>query len=308
MFLRWRKVSGTGSGLNKKKHRVDILQRIGIDLRPFSSEKLVSKSRSLSMMLQYLLSFALLLSVMVVHSRDIVVLHHPEQPIAEKEALVVLSGLGAAIQGQKDQKKYFSTLEQYDLFIPDYISRKDIEQSAENIDRFFKKHKLSEYKRVHIVAYIVGSWSINVWLEQNPVHNIVTIIYDRSPYQERAPYVLVEKYPRLSRLALGKMLKKFTKMPYPTYRPPAGVQVGIMVESKPTKLIKRNKKIALRPGPFRWDFEQFEQPHQDAIYIQVDHDEMYHRFDVIGPEIEYFIQYGKFSKTAKRVPDAVVPL
>ncbi len=236
----------------------------------------------------------------VVQAKNIVIIHNPDIPLEEKEAFLILSGFGSFLEGTKDQKRYFGSQKAYDLYIPDYISRKDVAASADNLERFFQKHQLRKYKRIHVVGYIVGSWTINTWLRRHKEHNIATLIYDRSPYQERAPSAMSRDRPLLMRLLFGRMMKQFSQTPYPPYAPPSGVRVGIIVETRPTKLIRKHMKSALLPGPIRWDKEQFEQSHMDAIYLPIDHDDMYHRFDVIGPEILHFIQNGAFTPNANR--------
>jgi hypothetical protein len=250
--------------------------------------------------LALLLFAALLWAPGLLSGRDVVVIQHPEIPPAEKEAILILPGFGSKIHGSKAQKRYFSKTG-YDVFIPDYISRKSIEKSVAYVDRFMQKHQLGAYKKVHVFAYIVGSWTINFWLQQHPDHHIASIVYDRSPLQERAPYALVKDSPFLIRLLAGPIMEEFSRTRYPVL-PGAGIQIGIVVESKATKLIRRHKKTALGMGPVRWDLEALEQDHDDAMYTWLNHDDMYERFDIIGPEILHFFSTGKFTPQARRVP------
>lgn len=232
--------------------------------------------------------------------KDIVVISNKQQPRSEKEALLILPGFGSKIHGSKHQRRYFSH-KGYDLFIPDYISRKSVTASVKNVDDFWQKQHLAEYKKVHVFGYIVGSWAINLWIQAHPEHNIATIIYDRSPLQERAPAVLLRDRPVLIKILAGPIMKAFSQTPYPTLAK-GDIRVGILIESKATKLIRRHKKTTLSMGPVTWDLDQFRQESDDAIYTWLNHDQMYLRFDIIGSELFYFIEHGRFSESAKRQP------
>jgi hypothetical protein len=232
--------------------------------------------------------------------KNIIVIDHQEIPRQQKEAILILPGFGSKIQGTKDQKKYFAH-KGYDLFIPDYISRKSVQHSVNNINDFIQKNHLQEYSKIHVFGYIVGSWTINTWIQQHPDHNIANIIYDRSPLQERAPVTLVRDRPLLMKIFAGPMMESFSKTPYPPLDKKQ-IRLGILVESKATNLIRRHKKTALSLGPVRWDTAQFNQDYDDLLYTWLNHDDMYSRFDIIGAEIFHFIQHGRFSDGARRSP------
>jgi hypothetical protein len=233
-------------------------------------------------------------------ARDVVVIHDKKTPASQKEAILILPGFGSKLHGNKDQKKYFSQTE-YDLFIPDYISRKSVEKSVDYVTRFMEKHHLSDYAKIHVFSYIVGSWTINSWILQHPKHNIASIVYDRSPLQERAPLVLVKDSPFLIRILAGPIMREFSQTPYPPI-PKSDIKMGILVEGKATKLIRRHQRTTLAIGPIRWDLEQFNQAHDDALYTWLNHDDMYERFDVIGADILFFFKHGHFTDTARRIP------
>jgi hypothetical protein len=107
----------------------------------------------------------------------------------EREAILILPGFGSKIFGTKKIAKFFKH-KGYDIYIPKYISRKSVEKSVENVDRFISKHGLKDYKKLHIFSYIFGTWTINLWINKNGKCNISTIVFDRSPLQERAPAAL----------------------------------------------------------------------------------------------------------------------
>jgi len=135
----------------------------------------------------------------------------------------------------------------------------------------------------------------------NPDNNISAVIYDRSPLQERAPYALVKDIPLLIRMISGKIMKEFSKTPYPAVSKQK-MKVGIIIESKATKLISKHKKSAMSLGPISWDPEKLNQNYDDKFYTWLNHDDMYSRFDIIGSEIFYFFANSKFTGNAKREP------
>lgn len=187
------------------------------------------------------------------------------------------------------------------MFIPDYISRKSISNSVNNLDNFILNHNLKAYKNIHVFSYIIGSWTLNNWINMHPNNNIKTIIYDRSPLQERAPYALIKDYPFLMTIISGNIMKEFSITPYPPIASDK-ISIGLLIESKPTKLIIKHKKSALSLGPINWDVNNLNQTYTDKFYTILNHDEMYNRFDISGNEILYFIKNHKFSDSAKRNP------
>lgn len=257
----------------------------------------------------FLTTCLLCLFVLPLTGKDVVVIADKNLPRSQKEALLILPGFGSKIHGSKAQKRYFAN-KGYDLFIPSYISRKSVAATVKNVDEFYQKHHLGEYKKVHVFGYIVGSWAVNLWIKAHPENNIATIIYDRSPLQERAPAALVKDMPVLIKILAGPMMKDFSRTPYPSLDR-KNIRIGLLIESKATKLIRRHKKSALSLGPVQWDLIPFRQTADDAHYTWLNHDDMYSRFDVVGPEIWHFIQHGRFSEAARRVPftdDPFIPV
>ena len=160
-------------------------------------------------------------------------------------------GFGAKIQGTKKIADFFFN-KGYDVFIPDYISRKSISNSVSHLDKFILKHNLKAYKNIHFFSYIIGSWTLNNWINTHPKNNIKTIIYDRSPLQERAPYALIKDYKFIMSIVSGPIMKEFSETPYPPILTD-NISIGLMIESKPTKLLIKHKKSALSLGPINWD-------------------------------------------------------
>lgn len=230
----------------------------------------------------------------------IIVEHQPNIAKSEKEALLILPGFSDSKKKRKKQKAFFEKLG-YDLYIPDYHSRTSFALIVANLEAFYEGEGLGEYKKVHVFSYIIGSWAINTFIEQNGQKNIKTIIYDRSPLQERAPEIVVKEIPLIGEIRKGKVLADFSKIPYPVMERDS-INIGIIVESKATKLMKFFRKKIFGYGPIRWDATSFQQRFDDLIYTPLNHTQMYTRFDIIGPDIIHFLEHGQFRKATRRIP------
>lgn len=234
------------------------------------------------------------------HKKDVIVIENKSIPLIEKEAILILPGFGSKIHGVKDIKNYFSH-KGYDVYIPHYIGRDSLQQCVINVNAFIEKHQLLQYKKVHVFSYIAGSWVINLWLQQHPVNNIASVVYDRSPLQERAPCVLVKDNPIIIKLLAGNIMKKFSQAAYPSIINDEK-NLGAIIENKVTKLIRKHKKTALSLGPINFNKDSLHQKFDDYLYECINHDEMYYHFDKIGEEILYFFKNGAFSKNTKKEP------
>lgn len=232
------------------------------------------------------------------HRKDIVVIDSVTVPASHKEALLILPGFGSKILGVKDIAAYFAH-KGYDVFIPHYIGRDSLGQCVATLDTFVAKYQLLSYKKLHVFSYIAGSWILNRWLKKHPVNNVATIIYDRSPTQERAPYALVKDKPLLMCLFVGPIMKEFSETPYVPIDND-DKQIGIIIENKTTKLIRKHKRSALLPGPILFNKDSLKQVSDDYVYLCINHDEMYRRFDVIGEPVLFFIKHGHFPDTCSR--------
>jgi hypothetical protein len=245
------------------------------------------------------------LSTLSARKKEIVIIDSPQVQRPQKEAILVLAGFGSRIQGIKDIASFFAH-KGYDLFIPNYIGRDSVGQCVTNLDTFWKKQKLSEYKKIHVFSYIVGSWVINLWIKKNPVNNIASIIYDRSPLQERAPYALVKDAPFLIRLAAGRIMKDFSQTPYPSI-PNDEKKLAMLIENRSTKLVRKHRKTVLSLGEVIWDVKDRRQEVDDFFYVYQNHDEMYHELSFISVEILNFIKTGSFSSILPRKPFIIEP-
>ena len=231
----------------------------------------------------------------------IMIIHDCDKPRSEKEALLVLSGFGDSRKGRRHQKAFFDTVG-YDMYLPFYLDNKSVSASYDKFITFHKKKKLHEYKTLHVFSYILGSWIINTYINENGAGNIKTIVYDRSPLQEQAPRMVVEKVPLLARMLVGPVVKDFSNIPYPSIEK-GDIKIGIIVESRATFLVRRFKKTIQGYGEIDWENPPIKQEYDDLIYTMLNHDEMYEKFEVIGDEIMHFIRHGKFPEDARRTLD-----
>lgn len=251
---------------------------------------------------KYFCLFALILACSCRPQHSVKVVRSEVKPRAEKEAILIVTGFGTFKFGTGPQEKYFTEKgKDYDVFIPEYIGRRSIKQCVTSLEEFIQKNKIGEYKKVHVFSYIIGSWVLNEYIKAHPVNNIASIVYDRSPLQERAPYVVVEDNVLFIKIAVGRLIRDLAKTPYPPIDK-KNIKVGIIIESQATKLVRDHKKTTLSLGELKWSVDSLKQSYDDFTYTRLDHDEMYKRFDVIGEDIFSFFKEGKFTEAALRKP------
>lgn len=216
----------------------------------------------------------------------------------EREAILILPGFGSKVHGTKEIANYFFN-KQYDVFIPEYLSRNSISNCVENLNDFYIKRNLKGYKKIHVFSYIVGSWALNEWLKKYPEVKIHSIVYDRSPLQERAPYALVQDIPFLIRIISGKIMREFSETPYSPIEK-GEINIGILIESEATKLVYKHKKSVFSLGEVYWEVDSLHQNYDDFEFIWINHDEMYQNLNQFADEILFFFANGKFSDKARR--------
>lgn len=227
----------------------------------------------------------------------------PAKPAAD--ALLVLPGFGYSRAGEHAFRSLEPSLaaEGIDLYVPTYVARSGLEQSRERLHRFLRDNRLARYERVHVFAFIAGGWTFNPLGETRMLPNLSSVIYDRSPYQERAPRVALEKLRFLTWLKHGPVVFDLARTPYAPLSIP-GVRVGLAVETSPTSFIKRFAATARGYGTYDFGCDAFEQRHDDCFYVAMSHDELYARFAEVWPEVRSFIRTGHFSASANRTPPA----
>jgi hypothetical protein len=229
--------------------------------------------------------------------------HRPATPPPGREALLVIPGFGYGDRAGRIIRGTRDTLagQGMDLFIADYLRRGGVASSRNALLEFYRKNGLHRYERVHVFAYIVGSWTLNPGIGDSILSNVRTVIYDRSPYQERAPRVAVERLRFPAWFLYGSVLFDVANSAYPPVDT-SGRRVGILVETMPTGFIRRYAGTAEAYGPFDFRCPSLGQAYHDCAYVDLNHDEMYTQFPRILPDLLRFIRSGRFGDTLRRVP------
>jgi hypothetical protein len=225
------------------------------------------------------------------------------------DALLVLPGFGYSRTGEKALRALADTMaaEGFDLFVPTYISRSGLTASRVNLQRFIRDHRLDQYDRLHVFAFIAGAWTFNPVVERQGLPNLATVVYDRSPYQERAPRIADDTLHFLTWLRYGSPVFDVARTPYPPLSRP-DVKVAIVVETMPTAFVKGHEATVRSYGPIDFECDAFMQRHDDCLYLPMSHDEIYVQFAAVWPELLAFIRDGRFSRTANRTPPSGDPL
>lgn len=223
----------------------------------------------------------------------------------KSDALLVLPGFG---YGRTEDRAFRSVAVQaaaegVDLYVSPFLTRSGLGTSGAKLERFIRENRLDRYERLHVFAFIAGAWTFNPLVERHQLTNLATVIYDRSPFQERAPRIAAAKLPLLAWARYGSTVFDVAKTPYAPLTAP-GVKVAIMVESTPTAFIRKYHQAARQYGPFAFDCASFGQRHDDCLYLSMNHDDLYARFAEVWPEVLAFMRTRRFSDGANRVPPA----
>jgi len=218
--------------------------------------------------------------------------------LSDKELLIILPGLGGGGGERRKIRRFFQN-RGYDVYIADYISRKSVEESVENLKKGINDIRANEYNKVHFFTYIMGSWTLNLYLQKYKLTNLSTIVYDRSPLQERAPGIAAENLKVLSRILLGKVVKDLAQIDYPPVNK-KGIRIGLIIENRATPLMRLFKKKTLQMGSIYWEVDSLHQEYNDYYYTWLNHDQMYDKVDIVGNEVLHFISHGAFSPKARK--------
>jgi hypothetical protein len=225
----------------------------------------------------------------------------PSKP--NRDALLLLPGFG---YGRDDDKAFRSLAAPaaaagVDLYVSAFITRSGLDTSRAKLSRFMRDNRLDRYERLHVFAFIAGAWTFNPLVEGRELPNLVSVIYDRSPFQERAPAVAAAELPFLTWLRYGSTVADVARTPYPPLGAPH-VKIALMVEARPTPFIRRYEAAARKPGPFDFRCESFRQRYDDCLYLPMNHDDLYARFPEVWPEVIAFVRTGRFTEAANRTP------
>lgn len=218
------------------------------------------------------------------------------------DAILVLPGFGYDSAGRRSMERFANNVRTkgYTLYTADYVREEGLAASRQAILDFIKDNHIDQCKRLHILAFIAGAWSLNPLLEKSPPQNLRTLIYDRSPLQERAPRIASSRLPFFARRLFGEVIFELARTPYPALSPPSGVRTGLIVESRASSFIRFYKEEALAMGPVDFSFSAFGQKHDDAVYWPFDHSLMYNRFEELEPLVLEFIEKGSFPENSNR--------
>jgi hypothetical protein len=220
-----------------------------------------------------------------------------------REALLVLPGVGYSRAGERALRALVPTIaaDGFDFYLPTFVARGGLEQSRDRLRRFIREQRLDRYERVHVFAFIAGGWVFNPLAETGALPNLATVVYDRSPYQERAPEVARETLPFLAWVRHGHVIFDLARTRYAPLTA-AGVDVGLVVETRPTPFIKRFAATADRRGPYHFACDAFTQRYDDCLYVALNHTELYTHFSAVWPDVRSFIRTGRFTPSANRTP------
>lgn len=220
--------------------------------------------------------------------------------IRSSKAVLVLPGLGSSRKGLRAAKQWYPN-RGYDVYIPEYHTKNGFRGNVAALKDFIEANRLDTYDEVYAFVYLLGGWTLNFYLDQYPFPNLKKIVYDRSPYQEQAPRIVMKNIPWLITRLFGTTVAELRDSPYPTLEK-KDRRIGIIVECKAAFYVRLHRK-QLNPVTKR-DFEPsaFRQPHDDIMYTYLHHYEMYHRYDVIGDDLLSFFDHGKFTESASKVP------
>ena len=225
------------------------------------------------------------------------------------DALLVLPGFGYGRGGERALRSLAPSMaaDGIDLYVPAYISRSGLAASRTKLQRFIRDHHLDRYQHVHVFAFIAGAWTFNPLADGGALPNLATVVYDRSPFQERAPRVAADKLHFLTWLRYGSPVFDVARTPYAPLTN-QGVKVALLVETAPTPFIRRYEKTVRSYGPFDFTCDGFRQRYEDCVYLPMNHQELYTRFAEVWPEVRAFIRTGRFTPAANRTPPAGDPL
>jgi hypothetical protein len=225
------------------------------------------------------------------------------------DALLILPGFGYNRAGEQALRSLAASTDAdgVDLYVPTYISRAGLDDSRTRLRQFIREQRLDRYDRLHVFAFLAGGWTLNPLVETHGLPNLATVIYDRSPLQERAARIATEKLHFLTWVRFGSPVFDLARTPYAPLTAP-NVSVALMVETRPTTFVRKHAAVARSYGPLRFECDAFMQRHDDCLYLSMSHDDLYVRFAEVWPELRAFIRNGRFTTAAARTPPYGDPL
>lgn len=216
-----------------------------------------------------------------------------------REALLVLTGIGYGFSGMRSMKKFRKQAPDLDLFVPDYIQNSGIDDSVRFLESYYNRNDLHRYDRVHLFCFIAGAYVLERWMDQIP--NAGRLLLDRSPYQERAPSIVTRRIPWVARLLLGDFVFQLAAREYPQ-KPLSRFKPGLVIESRPTTLMKLFSRDCKKMGPLKWPAREMQDEFADFQYVPFNHDSIYSNFHTLAQSIRAFLQSGNFGEVYRNPP------
>ncbi|MGZ8151984.1 MAG: hypothetical protein ACXW0Q_03620 [Methylovulum sp.] len=222
--------------------------------------------------------------------------------LSDKAALVVLTGITADHVKKSQVLKYFQENSQFSVFVPTLCQYFGIGYAARQLVYFLKRHNLAFFSKCHFICYISGGFILRCAIAAQPLENIGRVVYIRSPFQEQAPNLAIQKYGRLlAMLRYGKMLFDLAS-PLKNNLPLVCAEDGLVIEHGISEL-------ALQLGLKNTDFDiyrnraDFVAPaaHEEWI-TELSHYEVYNN-DELLETIARFIQSGSFTGNSPMLPN-----
>ena len=221
---------------------------------------------------------------------------HASPATPRTEALLVLPGFGYSGKGERAFRDLTRSMaaDGFDLYVPSYISRGGLDHSRANLRRFIREQRLNRYEGLHVFAFLAGTWTFNPLVERESLPNLRTVVYDRSPYQERAPRIALDNLRFLTWVKYGSPVFDLARTPYSPLTAP-DVNVALVVETLPTKFVEKHAEQARAYGPYEFECDAFRQRHDACKYVAMSHDDLYVRFAEVWPDVRSFIRTGRFA-------------
>lgn len=214
--------------------------------------------------------------------------------VQSRQALLILPGLG---YGRGDGQGFRTAAASarasgIDVFIPSYLTRAGLPETRAKLRDYVRAQHLDRYERLHVFAFIAGAWALNPLVDAGELPNLSTVVFDRSPLQERAPAIAADALPALAWLRYGSTIFDLAKTPYPALHDP-DVKVALVVETKPTAFIRHHERAVAARGPVSFECDGLGQRYDDCTLVAMNHDDVYTRFAELWPRVRSFIETGR---------------
>ena len=224
-----------------------------------------------------------------------------DRALSEKTALIIMNGFGGNKSACKAQLAFWKE-QGMDVFIPEVLLRPSLASSSVAMEEFVEEYRIAEYAEVRSICYIAGAFLLHAYLESHALPNLKSVIYDRSPIQERAPQAVIEAIPVLGTWLKGNVLRDLSEAVWPPPLDSATIVKGLSIENRATGLMRWLQDEAEALGPFEFDWKAIDGQASDAFHVALDHNMMYTRWDILGGPFLHFFAHGVFPEGLSRLP------